>query len=249
MLLLYSLEVLIFIAGAVFVFIRRKHYKKMEQLNRKKLENELQIRTLHSKVLPHFTKNVLTAIASFAMDDNRKAGKYISLFARFSELTLANSDKNYNTLEEEIKYLQTYLELEEMRFRNKLQYEITIENDVDMQTFVPAMALHTYCDNAIRHGLVNKKGPGKLNITIKKNGGGTVIIVRDNGIGRKRSAELGTHGNKLGLKLIQQQVEFYNTQNEWKIKQEITDLHDHEGKAAGTLVELYIPDGYVFSSN
>ena len=249
MLLLYSLEVLIFIAGAVFVFIRRKHYKKMEQLNRQKLENELQIRTLHSKVLPHFTKNVLTAIASFAMDDNRKAGKYISLFARFSELTLANSDKNYNTLEEEMKYIRTYLELEEMRFRNKLQYEITIENDVDMQTFVPAMALHTYCDNAIRHGLVNKKGPGKLNITIKKNGGGTVIIVRDNGIGRKRSAELGTHGNKLGLKLIQQQVEFYNTQNEWKIKQEITDLHDHEGRAAGTLVELYIPDGYVFSSN
>ena len=221
----------------------------MEEQKQQSLENELKLRTLQSKVLPHFTKNVLTAIASFAMDDNRKAGKYISLFARFSELTLANSDKNYNTLEEEIKYLQTYLELEEMRFRNKLQYEITIENDVDMQTFVPAMALHTYCDNAIRHGLVNKKGPGKLNITIKKNGGGTVIIVRDNGIGRKRSAELGTHGNKLGLKLIQQQVEFYNTQNEWKIKQEITDLHDHEGKAAGTLVELYIPDGYVFSSN
>ena len=77
----------------------------MEQLNRKKLENELQIRTLHSKVLPHFTKNVLTAIASFAMEDNRKAGKYISLFSRFSELTLANSDKNYNTLEEEMKYI------------------------------------------------------------------------------------------------------------------------------------------------
>ena len=249
MLLLYSLAVLIFIAGAVFIFIRRKHNKKMEQLNRKKLENELQIRTLHSKVLPHFTKNVLTAIASFAMDDNRKAGKYISLFARFSELTLANSDKNYNTLEEEMKYIRTYLELEEMRFRNKLQYEITIENDVDMQTFVPAMALHTYCDNAIRHGLVNKKGTGKLNLTIKRNGGETVIAVRDNGIGRMRSAELGTHGNQIGLKLIQQQLEFYNTQNERKIKQEITDLHDHEGRAAGTLVELYIPDGYRFGSN
>ena len=136
-----------------------------------------------------------------------------------------------------------------MRFSNKLEYVITIDNDVDMQTLVPAMALHTYCDNAIRHGLVNKKGTGKLNITIKQNGGGTLIAVSDNGIGRTRSAELGTHGNQLGLKLIQQQLEFYNTQNERKIKQEITDLHDHEGRAAGTLVELYIPDGYRFGSN
>ena len=247
--LIYLLAVLFYIAGVVFLINRRNHRIKMEQLNRKKLENELQIRTLHSKVLPHFTKNVLTAIASFAMEDNRKAGKYISLFSRFSELTLANSDKNYNTLEEEMKYIRTYLDLEEMRFQDKLEYVITIENDVDMQTFVPAMALHTYCDNAIRHGLVNKKGTGKLNLTIKRNGGETVIAVRDNGIGRKRSAELGTHGNQIGLKLIQQQLEFYNTQNERKIKQEITDLHDHEGRAAGTLVELYIPDGYRFGSN
>ena len=221
----------------------------MEEQKQQSLENELKLRTLQSKVLPHFTKNVLTAIGHFAMEDNRKAGKYISLFSRFSQLTLSNSDKNYNTLEEEMKYIQIYLELEKMRHGNKIDFTIHTREGVDNQISIPAMTLYTYCDNAIRHGLVNSEGDGLLEISVGRNNEGTTISVRDNGIGRKRSAELGTHGNQIGLKLIQQQVDFYNTQNERKIKQEITDLHDHEGKAAGTLVELYIPDGYVFSSN
>ena len=245
-----SAALILMVITLLIVIVRfQRKKRKMEEQKQQSLENELKLRTLQSKVLPHFTKNVLTAIGHFAMEDNRKAGKYISLFSRFSQLTLSNSDKNYNTLEEEMKYIQIYLELEKMRHGNKIDFTIHTREGVDNQISIPAMTLYTYCDNAIRHGLVNSEGYGLLEISVGRNNEGTTISVRDNGIGRKRSAELGTHGNQIGLKLIQQQVDFYNTQNERKIKQEITDLHDHEGKAAGTLVELYIPDGYVFSSN
>ena len=247
MLLLYSLAVLLLIAGAVFVVLRRNQRKKMELLNRQKLENELQLRTLHSKVLPHFTKNVLTAIGHFAMEDNRKAGHYISLFSKFTHLTLENSDKNYNKLENELNYIETYLSLEKMRFDKRLEYTVSVGENVDVSVLIPAMALHTYCDNAIRHGIVNKSGEGNLHVTINKTDDGVSIQITDNGIGRKRSAELGTHGNQTGLQLIQQQLDFYNRLNDQWIVQTITDLEDEAGKSLGTKVELFIPDGYRFS--
>ncbi len=237
------------ISGAVFVLLKRNQRKKVELLNRQKLENELQLRTLHSKVLPHFTKNVLTAIGHFAMDDNRKAGHYISQFSKFTHQTLANSDKNYNTLENELSYIETYLRLEKMRFDKRLDYTVSVGENVDLSVLIPAMALHTYCDNAIRHGIVNKPGEGNLNVTINRKEDGVSIQINDNGIGRKRSAELGTHGNQIGLQLIQQQLDFYNRLNDRWIVQTIFDLEDEAGKSLGTKVELYIPDGYKFTAS
>lgn len=245
---LYALLFIILIIGITLYISKRKEKKRTELLSRQKLENELQLRTLHSKVLPHFTKNVLTAIGHFAMDDNRKAGKYIAMFSKFTQLTLANSDKNYNTLEDELNYVQTYLELEQMRFGDKFSFKIETDKDVETHIYIPAMALHTYCDNAIRHGIVNKKGDGELMVTVKRKLDATLIVVSDNGIGRKRSAELGTQGNQMGLKLVQQQLDFYNKLNESKIKQVIIDLEDEDGNALGTQIELLIPDGYIFSS-
>ena len=232
----------------IFVIVRFQQKKrKLEEQKQKSLENELQLRTLHSKVLPHFTKNVLTAIGHFAMDDNRKAGHYISQFSKFTHLTLENSDKNYNKLENELNYIETYLSLEKMRFDKRLEYTVSVGENVDVSVLIPAMALHTYCDNAIRHGIVNKSGEGNLHVTINKTDDGVSIQITDNGIGRKRSAELGTHGNQTGLQLIQQQLDFYNRLNDRWIVQTITDLEDEAGKSLGTTVELYIPDGYRFT--
>lgn len=243
---LYSLSITGIIIGITLYFSKRREKKRVEVLTRQKLENELQLRTLHSKVLPHFTKNVLTAIGYFAMDDNRKAGKYIAMFSKFTQLALENSDKNFSTLESELNYVQNYLELEKMRFGDKFNFSIEIDREIDKNINIPAMALHTYCDNAIRHGLVNKKGYGVLNISVSKQTKGTIIVVADNGMGCRRSAELGTQGNGMGLALVQQQIDFYNQMNERKITQTIIDLFDDDGNATGTQVKLFVPDGYRF---
>ena len=108
------------------------------------------------------------------------------------------------------------------------------------------MTLHTYCDNAIRHGLVNKKGAGFLNIIGQKSDKGVLINIKDNGIGRKRAQELGTRGNGQGLSLIQSQLDFYNQNNVQPIWQKITDIEDADGNILGTRVELFIPDNYRF---
>ena len=230
------------------VLVKRAQQKKMVELNRMKLENELQLNTLRSKIIPHFTKNVLSAIGYFAMTDKLKAGHYISLFSEFTQSTLSNADRNYISLKEELKYIQNYLELEKMRFGDKFDFQIQVSEEVSMDLLIPTMTLHTYCDNAIRHGLVQKDGLGLIKIEISANETGVLITVVDNGIGRKMATLRGTRGNGQGLKLIQAQLDFYNQINEQFITQQIIDLEDSKSNPIGTRVELFIPVGYRFKN-
>lgn len=227
-------------------FVKRSQQQKLAELNYRNLEDELQIKTLRSKVIPHFTKNVLSAIGHFAMTDKLRAGHYISVFSKFTELTLVNADKNYVTLQEELNYLKYYLELEKMRFGNRFDYKIDIDGIPDLSLLIPTMTLHTYCDNAIRHGLVNKNGAGFLRIVGRAINNGVLLSITDNGIGRKRAQELGTRGNGQGLTLVQSQLDFYNKNNIQSIWQKITDMVDDDGNSLGTRVELFIPEGYQF---
>lgn len=244
----YLLLIIVFSILIARNLIRRKQALQLKELTRKKLENELQLKSLRSKIIPHFTKNVLSAIGHFAMTEKIKAGHYIAVFYKFSEKTLTYSDKSYIALNEEIEYTKLYLELEKMRFEDKVfNFEIVISDEINPKMLVPAMALHTYCDNAIRHGLINKPDKGwQLIVSVEKEIDAVKITVTDNGIGRKNAAQLGTQGAGQGLSLIDQQLDFYNTYNDKKITQQIYDLTDLVGNAIGTKVELYVPDNFRF---
>ena len=245
----FAFYLLLIIALSIYFtrkLTKQKQAKQLQEIKRTKLENELQLNTLRSKIIPHFTKNVLSAIGHFAMTDKLKAGHFISVFSKFTSLTLSNADKNYVSLQEEMEYIEKYLELEKMRFGNKFDYKIHIDKNVKMDLLIPTMTLHTYCDNAIRHGLVPREEGGKLFVEVRKTPEGVLIVVCDNGVGRQRAKELGTQGNGQGLKLAEAQLDFYNHTNEHKMRQHISDLMDKNGLAAGTRVDLLIPFGYKF---
>jgi len=245
----FAFYLLLVIALSIYFtrkFTRQKQAKLLQKIKRTKLESELQLNTLRSKIIPHFTKNVLSAIGHFAMTDKLKAGHFISVFSKFTSLTLANADKNYVSLQEEMEYIQKYLELEKMRFGDKFDYTIHIDKQVAMNLLIPTMTLHTYCDNAIRHGLVPRKDGGELLVEVRKTPDGVLIVVCDNGVGRQRAKELGTQGNGQGLKLAETQLDFYNQTNVHKMQQQIIDLTDQKGKAVGTRLELLIPYGFKF---
>jgi len=142
--------------------------------------------------------------------------------------------------------LKYYLELEKMRFGDRFDYDVDTEDIPDLSLLIPTMTLHTYCDNAIRHGLVNKNGTGFLCIVGKAINNGVLLSITDNGIGRKRAQELGTRGNGQGLTLVQSQLDFYNQNNAQSIWQKITDMVDDDCNPLGTRVELFIPNGYQF---
>ncbi|MEI7675595.1 MAG: histidine kinase [Bacteroidales bacterium] len=237
--------ILIIILIIILVFLVFKK-RKQDKIIHEKLENELQLKTLQSKVIPHFTNNVLSAIGYLAITDRLMISHYIAAFSRFTSLTLENADKNYTSLRNEIEYIENYLELEKLRFGERFVYSIVIDKDINQNILVPAMALHTYCDNAVRHGLVHKESGGQLLVEILAEEHNTRIRISDNGIGRTKAREFGTRGNGQGLTLIQAQLDFYNKHNKYKITQQITDLYDNQEEPQGTVVELVIPHDYSF---
>ncbi len=247
-LVLYIILGLIVLIGTTIIILKERQRRKIQELNQQKLSNELQLKTLRAKIIPHFTGNVLSAIGYLSMTEKLKAGHYISVFSRFTRLTLANADKNYIAIEDEIRYIENYLELEKLRFEDRFEYTITLDKNLPMDFLIPTMTIHTYCDNAIRHGLTPQNKPGLLTIEALMEESELLIRISDNGVGRKKAAELGTQGNGQGLSLIEAQLKFYNNKNKNIIRQNIFDLKDSEGIACGTRIELRIPFDYKYDN-
>lgn len=236
--------------------LARRHERKRNQrtllaLQREKMQKELQINAIRLKSIPHFNSNVISGIEYFVMNHSvEEASYYLGLYSKFTNSTLIDIDRPARSVEEEVEYVKNYLQLEKMRYGDKLSYTINVEKDVPPQTLLPNMLLHTYCQNAIKHGISPKEGPGCVTIDISKKAidGQDVVVVKvsDNGIGRKAAAELNTDSTKKGLSILMDQVELHNQTNSLPIRQHVTDLTDAEGHPAGTCYEMEIPVGYKY---
>jgi hypothetical protein len=223
---------------AVFYFMRKDIIRKEEE---KRKIDHLRYRAVQAKFIPHFTGNVLNSI-NFLIDANpQSAQQYVSKFNEFSNQTLRDSGKFTRSLQEELNYTQLYLELEKLRFEEKLEYTIAASPEVNLQNEIPSMILQTFCENAIKHGLRLKPEGGKIEIKVYKAAGNDVLSVSDNGIGRAQARTLKTEGTKEGLKIVQQQLEIFNKNRKKAAHLNIVDLTDESGQPAGTRFELVIP--------
>ena len=119
--------------------------------------------------------------------------KYLKLYSVFTNQTLTELDRPARTIEEEVEYIKTYLELEQLRYGERLQYVVRVSEDVDEKSMIPNMLLHTYCQNPIKHGIANKADGGLIEIDIRKHAENSDFIevsVKDNGVGREEASRL-----------------------------------------------------------
>jgi sensor histidine kinase YesM len=160
---------------------------------------------------------------------------------------LNNSDKPTVAIEDDLEALKLYLELEQMRFEDKFEYKIEIEDNVDLDyDIMPPMLLQPYVENAILHGLTPRAEKGMLHIGIRSEENFIVCTITDNGIGRKRSAEIkrtmpGNKHKSLGMKITEERLRILNEISKSEHSVQITDLENADGSSAGTKVELYVP--------
>ena len=105
------------------------------------------------------------------------------------------------------------------------------------------MIIQSFAENALKHGLENKKGQGKMNISISNLDSGVEVTIRDNGIGRAAAARLNTGGAGTGLKNIKGIVDTINKANREKITFSLTDLYENDSPA-GTEVRVFLPHNY-----
>jgi tetratricopeptide (TPR) repeat protein len=199
--------------------------------------DQLRYRTVQSKFIPHFTGNVLNSINYLISKDPDSAQKYIADFGIFSNRTLFNAEKLYQSLQEELEYMEAYLILEKLRFEEKLNYTIHIDPAIDTRILMPIMVLQTFCNNALKHGLWPKPGGGTIKIEGYLKEDYIVLAVEDNGIGREKAKALKTGGTGEGLKIVSQQLEFYNKEKKKKASFKLIDLYDSDHNPAGTRVE------------
>ncbi|MDI9605231.1 MAG: two-component regulator propeller domain-containing protein [Bacteroidota bacterium] len=237
------------IACLAIRYQRRRHEKEIRKANREKEMNELRVQSVRLKSIPHFNSNVLAGIEYFIMTKSKEeANELLTTYSRFTNITLHDIDKAQRPLKDELEYVSMYLELEKMRYGDKLSYDIDVDSDVRQDIMIPNMVLHTYAENAVKHGIRGKNMAGKVTISIKNEDKGVRISVEDDGVGRAVSEEKNRQQNRVGqgLSILSRQIALYNQQNSEKIEEKVVDLRDEQGNAAGTRFELYVPYHYEY---
>ena len=243
-----SIIVLMFISACVTLYIqRRKNRVLFEKIRVEKELNELRISSIRLKAIPHFNANVLAAIEFYIANRTKEEAIHLlGIYSDFTVETLKEVDKASRTLSEELAYVKMYLDLEKIRFLDKFDFQINVNKEVDNSIQLPNMILHTYCENAIKHGLMPLDSGGSLTINVSQKGQTLSVSVEDNGVGRT-FAESNPYRNstKQGLSILSRQIEIYNRFNDEKIQQHVDDLMKGS-KACGTCFTVEIPKNFVY---
>jgi ligand-binding sensor domain-containing protein len=237
----FILSLIIVLLLFVFLIVRQAFLNQRRKAQKEREFVELQLKTIKSQIDPHFTFNALNTIASFIYSEEPDVTyDYFTRFALMIRNILNDNDKISYTLQEELDFVINYLELQKIRFKDKFEYTLHVDETIAPETKVPKMIIQTYTENAIKHGLMHRSKDGLLKIRVEKRNSCIQIMVEDNGVGREKAAELSTASTGRGLKIMEQIMELYRKLFPAEIMQKIEDLADSKGNATGTRVTLTI---------
>ncbi|RPI02505.1 MAG: hypothetical protein EHM64_13860 [Ignavibacteriae bacterium] len=195
----------------IFIGIRVVEYQernKRSELRFTQLQAQLaqsHLNALKSQLHPHFLFNTLNTISTLILKaDDTEAERMLSLLNRFLKTTLFQSERQEISLEEELRFVKDYLEIQKVRFSDKLEVKEDVARET-LQAQVPNLLLQPIVENAIYHGIAPKTSNGIIQISAKREDGHLSICVEDNGPGlstvRKRKAKEG-----VGLKITKERL-------------------------------------------
>ncbi|WP_306641392.1 two-component regulator propeller domain-containing protein [Sanyastnella coralliicola] len=238
--ILVSLSFYFFVQG-----VKRRAKIRSERLRLERDALEMEQKALRLQMNPHFIFNSLNSIQGLiAKEDNRSARLYLSRFSRLMREILENSREDMIPLEEELKTLEHYLDMERFTHGEAFTYEIEAPDDL-LHLPVPPLVIQPFVENSIIHGLLPKGEGAHLSVEVTENEAeDLLIIVEDNGIGRAasslRNAEREGH-RSAGLSVTEERLSMLsNGENELTFIS-FEDLYV-EGNASGTRVTIRIPN-------
>jgi len=234
----------------VILYLLYTRYKQRQKLLKEQLERsraDIEQRLLRSQMNPHFLFNSLNTINGFIMSNNvDTASEFLTKFSKLVRHILEYSRKEMILLDEEVKTLRLYLELERMRFNNRFDFDIEVSGDLKTdELYVPPMLTQPFIENALIHGLFPKQEGGTVKVFFSADEAGIKVEIIDNGIGREAAGAMSrkqtdTH-RSLGLQLTRERLALMDKNKENRYYFTFTDLYDNKGSAAGTRVELLMP--------
>ena len=241
-----GLIILIIIIAVLFVRGSRIDAKRRLSEMKRQI-SEITQANLRQQMNPHFIFNTLNSIQYFMYQHDKLAtNNYLTKFSSLIRKVLENSQHTYISLSDELDALNLYLELESLRFRDKFDYSINVDEDIDPILYkVPSMLIQPYVENSICHGLMPLDFKGTVVIDIRISGETLICTIEDNGIGRDAAIEnkksRGAGHNSLGTRITNSRLDLVNSLYGTSLKTTYTDLKNASGEAEGTRVELQIP--------
>jgi two-component system LytT family sensor kinase len=197
---------------------------------------EAEVRALRAQISPHFIYNSLNAIASFINTDPARARELVVEFADFTRYSFRRHG-DFTTLAEELRCIDRYLLLERARFGDRVQVSLQVAPEV-LGTVIPFLSLQPLVENAVRHGLEAKEGPGRISISAHDSGAFAEVTIEDDGVGmdpaQLQSMLAGhTDGDHVGLRNV-----------DARLRQVYGDSHGlviETAPGEGTLITMRIP--------
>ena len=233
---------LILLALIIGVPLRLRALRKKAELGRRMVE--LEHRALQAQMNPYFIFNCLNSIQGLVMEqDQRGAIQYLSDFGQLLRSVLENASQKWVDLSSELSVLEHYLALEKMQHNDRFDYEITFQKGVQPEMLkVAPMIIQPYVENAIIHGVLPKKGKGKIQIDFAYKGQMLTCTVTDNGVGRKIPSQSSNQSERtsLGMNITEERLRLMEGPT-GKGEVKIIDLFTPSREAAGTQIQIHLP--------
>ena len=210
----------------------------------KRKNKEIALQSLRREMNPHFIFNSLNSVNQFISQNKElEANKYLTNYSNLMRSMMENSNRDFVTLSSEVEQLKKYLELEHLRFQDKFDFEIIIDEQIDSETtFIPNMIIQPHLENAIWHGLRYLENKGLLLLKFQIQNKKLTLIIEDNGIGLAKSQELKTINQKVhisrGMNNTNERIALLND----LYKKEITfQISEKILPETGTIVKISFP--------
>jgi two-component system, LytTR family, sensor kinase len=195
------IALLIVIAVHALFYYRRFRAGELEQASLKAQLVQAQLNALKMQLHPHFLFNTLHSISSLILEDPPKANSMIARLGDFLRLTLEHSNRQLVTLQEETEFVRCYLEIEQVRFGDRLTVNLAVDPATGSAQ-VPHLILQPLVENAIQHAIAPRAAPGRIEVEARRLGSRLRIEVKDTGPGITEPVE-SMQGHGVGLNNVQ----------------------------------------------
>jgi two-component system, LytTR family, sensor kinase len=176
--------------------INKSRFQEMRNLQLEATNNEIELKTLRDQLNPHFLFNSLNSIRALVEEDPVVAKSAITTLSNLLRRSLNMGKKPQVSLEEELTLVKEYLELEKIRFEERLNIALNVE--APMNLLIPPFIIQTLAENGIKHGVSKQMEGGTLSINIHQNKDELRIELKNPG---KLEKQLPINGNKGGIGL------------------------------------------------
>ena len=215
-------------------------FLRQQSLKHKKNILETEQRLNRARMNPHFFFNALTTLQKFALRDNdgQAMASNLSKFSNIMRETLESTYKEYVTIEQEIEFLNEYLEVQKIRFPQTFSYEVNADSNLDIDELqIPAMIIQPFVENSIEHGFVGVDYPGKVTVNFTSENKELLIQITDNGKGLSTTAKENNEHISRASQIIKDRIYLLNI----KLKTKAGFSIDNNSTGNGVFVKIHLP--------